>query len=334
MRSSAWELRSEGCGAGTAGASSSQRRRARSRLAASSAANRVGRVANSTGAASGGPRRLSRCTHRLPCSLTAPSSSRRSGAGDDSCCARKGRNTNSSLLCAWAAICRRRRWALRASGSQASTLATSAHCSASRVAQSSATPRPCSLACTHSRRCRLSWRAPSAGPKGQYGARQLNLQRLLCVQANEQGRGVALLWATREALQCADVASVLAWLPEARSAHLRRLQIAAHAHNKLLFVFRPLRAQHESSPAPLRLLLEGAVSEQGNLWVHLLKRRGPPLAAPVLLATRPTRLAALLAASRERARRRWEELAPAVPAPHPSLRSSHALDRIASLHQT
>lgn len=160
------------------------------------------------------------------------------------------------------------------------------------------------------------------------GARQLAMQRLLCVRA----QGPALLWATREALQCADVASVLAWLPEARSAHLRRLQIAAHAHNKLLFVFRPLRAQYESSPAPLRLLLEGAVSEQGNLFVHVLKRRGPPLASPVLLATRPTRLAALLAASRERARRRWEELAPAVPVQHPSLRSSHALDRIASLH--
>ena len=172
------------------------------------------------------------------------------------------------------------------------------------------------------------------------GARQLNMQRLLCVQAqapaNERGQGPALLWATREALQCADVAGVLAWLPEARSAHLRRLQMAAHAHNKLLFVFRPFRAQHESSPAPLRLLLEGATGEegeQGNLWVHVLKRRGPPLAAPVLLATRPARLAALLAASRERVRRRREEIAPVL-APSASPRSPrHALDRTASLHQ-
>ncbi len=170
------------------------------------------------------------------------------------------------------------------------------------------------------------------------GARQLNMQRLLCVQA-KKGDGPALLWATREALQCADVAGVLAWLPEARSAHLRRLQMAAHAHNKLLFVFRPFRAQHESSPAPLRLLLEGATGEggeqgeQGNLWVHVLKRRGPPLAAPVLLATRPARLAALLAASRERVRRRREEIAPVL-APSASPRSPrHALDRPASLHQ-
>lgn len=178
------------------------------------------------------------------------------------------------------------------------------------------------------------------------GARQLDMQRLLCVQAND---GPALLWATREALQCADVASVLAWLPDARSAHLRRLQIAAHAHNKLLFVFRPLRAQQESSPAPLRLLLEGAVNEAGeagNLLVHLLKRRGPPLAAPLLLTTRPARLLALLAASRERVRRRREDEG-AAPVLLPSTSSTtsatsatssaspwiaHALDRTASVH--
>ena len=139
------------------------------------------------------------------------------------------------------------------------------------------------------------------------GARKLDMRRMLCVQA-AGGDAPEMLWATREALQCADVGSVLAWLPDARSAHLRRLQIAAHAHNKLLFVFRPLRAQQESSPAPLRLRLEGTVSDAGNLLVHLLKRRGPPLAAPVLLDTRPARLSALLAASRERVRRQREDL--------------------------
>lgn len=167
------------------------------------------------------------------------------------------------------------------------------------------------------------------------GARQLNMQRLLCVQANK-GDGPALLWATREALQCADVSAVLAWLPDARSAHLRRLQIAAHAHNKLLFVFRRPLAQHESSPAPLRLLLEGTVHVAGNLLVKVLKRRGPPLAQPVLLDTRPARLAALLSASRERAWRRREELLPAllpsIPPPVPQRSPGHALDRTASLH--
>jgi protein ImuA len=176
------------------------------------------------------------------------------------------------------------------------------------------------------------------------GARQLDMRRLLCVQASD---APALLWATREALQCADVASVLAWLPDARSAHLRRLQIAAHAHNKLLFVFRPVRAQQESSPAPLRLLLEGTLNEAvdagqaSHLRVQVLKRRGPPLAAPLLLTTRPARLLALLAASRERVRRRRQEedeRAAPVLLPAASAISSaspwrpHALDRIASLH--
>lgn len=167
------------------------------------------------------------------------------------------------------------------------------------------------------------------------GARQLNMQRVLCVHS----QGPALLWATREALQCADVAAVLAWLPDARSAHLRRLQMAAQAHSQLLFVFRPLRAQLESSPAPLRLLLEGVAAEEGKLRVHVLKRRGPPLAAPLLLATRPARLTALLAASRERVRRRREEAGGLVPRlqPAPAAVSAasgevHALlDRIANI---
>jgi len=167
------------------------------------------------------------------------------------------------------------------------------------------------------------------------GARQLDLRCMLCVRG-AAGNAPSLLWATREALQCADVAAVLAWLPDARSAHLRRLQIAAHAHNKLLFVFRPLRAQQESSPAPLRLLLEGTVSDTGNLLVNVFKRRGPPLAAPVLLDTRPGRLSALLAASGERARRRREELVPPagparilLPVTSPPSHVHALLDRIA-----
>jgi protein ImuA len=166
------------------------------------------------------------------------------------------------------------------------------------------------------------------------GAQQLDLPRMLCVRG-AAGNAPSLLWATREALQCADVAGVMAWLPDARSAHLRRLQIAAHAHGKLLFVFRPLRAQQESSPAPLRLLLEGAVKEDGNLLIHVLKRRGPPLAAPILLDTRAARLSALLAASRERVRRQREDLEKTAPLllPLTSPQSPvHALlDRIAQL---
>lgn len=99
------------------------------------------------------------------------------------------------------------------------------------------------------------------------------------------------LWAAEQALRCQDLAALLVWAPQARAGQLRRLQVAAHtvaasdkAHRlpPLVFVFRPWEAQRESSPAPLRAGLR--LSAQGVLEVHLLKRRGPPLQAPVLLA--------------------------------------------------
>ncbi len=163
-------------------------------------------------------------------------------------------------------------------------------------------------------------------------AQALDMQRLLRIHA-EKNDAPALLWATREALQCADVGAVVAWLPDARSAHLRRLQIAAHTHNKLLFVFRLQRAQHESSPAPLRLLLQAATSS-GHLLVDVFKRRGPPLAAPVLLDTRPQRLAAFLAASQRPSHR--QSLPVPVQTPYIDLsdllrKPLHALDRVTSL---
>ena len=171
------------------------------------------------------------------------------------------------------------------------------------------------------------------------GARQLNMQRLLNIPSkNAKNDAPAMLWATREALQCADVGAVLAWLPDARSAHLRRLQIAAQTHNKLLFVFRPLQAQQDSSPAPLRLKLAGMAQAAAghNLQIDVFKRRGPTLAAPVLIDTRPPRLAALLAASGERVHQHAPEREPerqsALFDMSDILRKPlHALDRSASL---
>ncbi len=171
------------------------------------------------------------------------------------------------------------------------------------------------------------------------GARQINMQRLLSISAVKsvaQNDSPAMLWATREALQCADVGAVLAWLPDARGAHLRRLQIAALSSNKLLFVFRPLQAQNDASPAPLRLKLAGIVQNAStaghNLQIDVFKRRGPLVAAPVLIDTRPPRLAALLVASGERVHQHAPEPAPVLFDLSDILRKPlHALDRTASL---
>ena len=110
----------------------------------------------------------------------------------------------------------------------------------------------------------------------------------------------ARLWACEQALRCADVAAVLAWLPQARVGELRRLQLAAAQHESLLFVFRPANAAASTSPARLRLQLMACEGGSAQIDVHILKRRGPPLASPIRLPARSQRMTALLAASQLR----------------------------------
>ena len=105
---------------------------------------------------------------------------------------------------------------------------------------------------------------------------------------------------------------MLAWLPQARSDQLRRLQMAAAEYRKLLFVMRPAAAQDEASPAVLRLHIQPHAAHATQpvrpapplpdaLQVHLLKRRGPPLEPLLHLQARPARLTLLLAASQAHA---------------------------------
>jgi protein ImuA len=139
-------------------------------------------------------------------------------------------------------------------------------------------------------------------------------EHLLCVQAD---RPAARLWAAEQALRCADVAAVLAWLPQARAEDLRRLHLCAQAGEKLLLVFRGIEARGQSSPARLRLLVQGSEP----LEVTILKRRGPPLLQPLRLPAQPQKLSALLGVRRAR-----RTAAPTLPAG-----ASHGLDRTAAL---
>ena len=106
------------------------------------------------------------------------------------------------------------------------------------------------------------------------------------------------LWAAEQALHCADVTALLAWLPQARASDLRRLHLAAAQRGDILcFVQRPAAQAHAASPAPLRLRLETARgAAPAPLAVDIVKRRGPPLARPLRLPSQPLVLRALLAA--------------------------------------
>lgn len=110
-------------------------------------------------------------------------------------------------------------------------------------------------------------------------------------------------WLAGQAAGCADVAAVLAWLPRARTAHLRRLHVMARRRSRLLlFVFLDAAGPAAAAPscAPLRLALQCArESLHGNgamprLRVDILRRRGPPLEQPLWLPAHNAALQALL----------------------------------------
>jgi hypothetical protein len=108
----------------------------------------------------------------------------------------------------------------------------------------------------------------------------IDLDYLIVVQAVQ---AADRLWAVEQALRSASFGTLLAWLPQERTRpeHLRRMQLAAQGTRGPVFLFRDLPAQFQASPSPLRLLLLPRPRQQ--LSVQILKRRGPLLAAPLLI---------------------------------------------------
>ena len=123
---------------------------------------------------------------------------------------------------------------------------------------------------------RVAWLAPPHLPYAPAlrGA-GVRLEQLTVIRA--PGRRDAL-WAAEQALRARSFHALLLWLPRASYAELRRLAVAAQAGPGFVLAFRPPEAACESSPAVLRLALE---AEDGQLAVHIMKRRGLPLATPV-----------------------------------------------------
>ena len=124
------------------------------------------------------------------------------------------------------------------------------------------------------------------------------------------------LWATEQALKAHCVTAVLSWLPQARAEQIRRLQACAGRHPGLFFAFRPARVAQESSAAPLRLHLTLGPCPH-PLEVHVIKRRGPLLAEPIVLPHWPLGVADL-----------WHSPAspapPQTPPPFPAIVPRHA----------
>jgi hypothetical protein len=125
---------------------------------------------------------------------------------------------------------------------------------------------------------RVAWLAPPHLPYAPaLAAAGLDLTQLAVIRA--PGRRDAL-WAAEQALRSASCHALLAWLPRVRYAELRRLAVAAEAGGAFVALWRSAEALHESTPACLRLALEPAA---GALAVRILKRRGAPLAEPLVV---------------------------------------------------
>jgi hypothetical protein len=125
---------------------------------------------------------------------------------------------------------------------------------------------------------RVVWIGPPHVPYAPaLAAVGVDLANLLMVQPRSRRDG---LWAAEQALRAGNCHALAAWLPKARYAELQRLALAAQASRAVAFIFRALAARAESSPACLRLALEPAGAA---LAVHIMKRRGSPLAAPLSL---------------------------------------------------
>lgn len=102
------------------------------------------------------------------------------------------------------------------------------------------------------------------------------------------------LWAAEQVLRSGSCGALLFWpdhrASSARQAHvraesLRRLHLAAQQGETLFYLFRPLAAAIDPSPAPLRLSVRPA---QGGIDIGFVKRQGPrrdePLFLPIQVA--------------------------------------------------
>lgn len=139
-------------------------------------------------------------------------------------------------------------------------------------------------------------------------------QPLIWVQARTPEQA---LWSCEQVLKSGVAGALVAWLPQVKPAALRRLQACAQAgarlqsadprsaqHTRsapppspagcLAFIVRPLAAQHESSPAALRVAV--SLSGPGSLRLRIIKRRGPVCENELHLPAWPDGLEPLLSA--------------------------------------
>lgn len=135
----------------------------------------------------------------------------------------------------------------------------------------------------------IVWIAPPFVPYAPALLRHgVDLSRILLV--HPAGEPHDALWATEQVVRSRSSVVALAWLDEADSTALRRLQLGAEEYRCWPVLFRPMRALEQPSPAGLRIRLSragdsadeldspadgtGQIADAGQARVDILKCRG------------------------------------------------------------
>ncbi len=106
-------------------------------------------------------------------------------------------------------------------------------------------------------------------------AHGIALSQLHLVNANAKEAA----WAMEQALRSGCCGAVIGWPMQADDKTLRRLQVAAETGNTLGFIFRPLRAADNPSPAPVRVSVQGG---EQHAQLRLVKCRGANISNRVI----------------------------------------------------
>jgi protein ImuA len=115
----------------------------------------------------------------------------------------------------------------------------------------------------------------------------LPLESVLWIRSE---RTADALWAAEQVLRSGSCGALLFWPGQTSSSNarqqpvraesLRRLHLAAQQGETLFFNFRPLTAEQDASPAPLRLSVRPA---PGGIEIGFVKRQGPQRDEPLFL---------------------------------------------------
>lgn len=146
-------------------------------------------------------------------------------------------------------------------------------------------------------------------------------KHLLWIQAESTAQR---LWALEQLIKSNACGVLIGWLGQVRQDQVRRLQVLSASCHAPVFLCRPSSAAQESSAAPLRL--HATPGPNWELFINIIKRKGPQLERTLCLESMPGGLGSIMTPRlRHPSRLMTQEVHDAVVRLAPELRRSPSL---------